>query len=115
MHYIAQISIDLMDAAAKERPFSFRKPWAASSAEIFRSDIRPPLGFCRRSRFARGNELGVELGVALPALALAGLSVLAPTRTPALGCLGAPAATSGMMRGNSTAYQNGYIGSDRTG
>jgi hypothetical protein len=42
-----QSSIDLMDAAAKARPFSFRKPWVASSAEMARSDMRPPLGFCR--------------------------------------------------------------------
>jgi putative tryptophan/tyrosine transport system substrate-binding protein len=34
----------LTDAAAKGRPFSFRKPCAASSADIARSDMRPPFG-----------------------------------------------------------------------
>jgi hypothetical protein len=44
-------SIDLIEAAAKARQFSLKKPCAASSAEIACSDMRPPLGFrrCRRS------------------------------------------------------------------
>ena len=50
--------IDLMDAAAKGRPFSFRKPWVASSAEIARRDMRPLFGFCRCSRFARATSFG---------------------------------------------------------
>jgi hypothetical protein len=56
----AQFSIDRIDAAANARPFSFRKPWVASSAEIARSDIRPPFGFCRRRRFARATSSGLR-------------------------------------------------------
>jgi hypothetical protein len=56
----AQSSIDLTDAAAKGRPFSLRKPWVASSAEIARSDMRPPFGFCRCSRFARATSSGLR-------------------------------------------------------
>jgi len=49
-----------MDAAAKGRPFSFRKPWVASSAEIARRDMRPLFGFCRCSRFARATSFGLR-------------------------------------------------------
>src|SRR5262249_31794901 len=65
----AQFSIDLTDAAANGRPFSFRKPWAASSAEIARSDMRPPFGFC----------------LALATFALACFTALALTGTAQLG------------------------------
>src|SRR5262249_18449083 len=52
--------IDLTDAAAKGRPFSFRKPWIASSAEIARSDMRPPFGFCRCRRLASATSSGLR-------------------------------------------------------
>src|SRR5262249_24454984 len=59
-HDRAQFSIDLTDAAAKGRPFSFRKPWVASSAEIARNDMRPPFGFCRCRCFARATTSGLR-------------------------------------------------------
>ena len=46
----AQFSIDLTEAAAKGRPFSFRKPWVASS--VSNEDIEPV--------FAGLNQLGVR-------------------------------------------------------
>jgi hypothetical protein len=49
-----------MDAAAKERPFSFRKPWVASSPEIARSDMRPPFGLSRRRRLASATSSGLR-------------------------------------------------------
>jgi hypothetical protein len=55
-----QSSIDLIDAAAKGRPFSFRKPCSANSAEIARSDMRPPFGLLRCSRLARATSVGLR-------------------------------------------------------
>jgi putative tryptophan/tyrosine transport system substrate-binding protein len=45
----------LTDAAAKGRPFSFRKPWVASSAEIARSD-----GLAARLPTMHGSREPVE-------------------------------------------------------
>jgi hypothetical protein len=42
-------SIDLMDAGPNGFPSSFKCPWRASSFEISRNDIVPPLGRLRRS------------------------------------------------------------------
>jgi hypothetical protein len=53
-------SIDLTDAAAKGCPFSFTKPLAASSAEIARSDMRPPFGFRRCRRLASATSSGLR-------------------------------------------------------
>ena len=43
------LNIELMDAAEKGFPRSFRRPRCASSAEIARRDLWPPFGRLRRS------------------------------------------------------------------
>ena len=54
-HVCAQFSIELTDAAAKGRLFPLRKPWVASSAEIARSNMRPPFGLCRSAPAGKGR------------------------------------------------------------